>query len=171
MRGADHGLSSRQRVEGALRRPANWHQLGKFCIVGTSGYAVNLVIYAGALATGVHYSVAAALSFLVAVSNNYVWNRVWTFKLHKGHGVFQGVRFFTVSLCALLANLVILDILVSVGMGQLAAQAIAIFCVTPVNFVGNRLWSFGRKSAGTPSLAAPRVAFAHDSVERVPPDG
>ena len=46
------------------------------------------------------------------------------------------------SLCALLANLAILSALVSLGLEKRLAQAIAIILVTPLNFVGNKLWSF-----------------------------
>jgi putative flippase GtrA len=48
-----------------------------------------------------------------------------------------------VSTLALLANLAVLYLLVTVGLGEVIAQAIAIVLVTPVNFVGNKLWSFG----------------------------
>jgi putative flippase GtrA len=59
---------------------------------------------------------------------------------------YQGMRFLIVSTAALLANLVVLHLLVSVGLGEVVAQAIAIVLVTPVNFVGNKLWSFGPRS-------------------------
>jgi dolichol-phosphate mannosyltransferase len=134
---------SRARVGDALRRRANWEQLGRFCIVGASGYVVNLAVYTFLLrALDVHYIPAAVLSFLVAVTNNYTWNRRWTFTHARGHLVFQGLRFLVVSVLALLANLVVLHVLVRAGMGEVPAQAIAIVVVTPVNFVGNKLWSF-----------------------------
>jgi putative flippase GtrA len=37
-------------------------------------------------------------------------------------------------------------VLVSLDVGKVPAQAIAIVLVTPLNFVGNKLWSFGRSS-------------------------
>ena len=40
-------------------------------------------------------------SFLVAVTNNYTWNRLWTFRGQRGHVGYQGLRFFVVSLLAL----------------------------------------------------------------------
>ena len=86
----------------------------------------------------------ASGSFLVAVSNNYAWNRVWSFRGQRGHVVFQGLRFLVVSAAALCANLVMLYVLVRLGAGELLAQALAIVIVTPVNFVGNKLWSFRR---------------------------
>ena len=136
---------TRARMNAALRRRANWEQLLKFCIVGATGYVVNLAVYALLLKTaGIHYIPAAICSFLVAVTNNYTWNRVWTFRAERGHYGYQGMRFLVVSTLALVANLVVLQILVDAGLDKVVAQAIAIVLVTPVNFIGNKLWSFGR---------------------------
>jgi dolichol-phosphate mannosyltransferase len=132
-------------VNAALRRRGNWEQLVKFCVVGVSGYVVNLAVYTVLLSLGVHYISAAVASFVVAVTNNYLWNRMWTFRDQRGHVAYQGARFLIVSTLALLANLVVLYALVDVGLGKVPAQAIAIVLVTPVNFIGNKLWSFGRR--------------------------
>ena len=135
----------RRRVDAALRRRANWEQLVKFCVVGASGYVVNLAVYTLLLrGAGLHYTLAAIGSFLVAVTNNYTWNRLWTFRHQRGHLVFQGLRFFVVSVLALGANILVLHLLVQAGLGEVTAQAIAIVVVTPVNFLGNKLWSFRR---------------------------
>jgi putative flippase GtrA len=135
------------RAARALRRTQNWVQLGKFVAVGTSGYVVNLSVYS-ALVTGagLHYLAAAACSFVVAVTNNYTWNRLWTFRQQRGHVAYQGMRFLVVSVVALGANLLILHGLVSAGVGKIPAQAIAIILVTPLNFIGNKLWSFRTRS-------------------------
>ena len=138
-------LEARARAVRALRHPANWMQLAKFAAVGATGYAVNLAVYTALLrGAGLHYIYAATVSFLVAVSNNYLWNRVWTFRDQRGHVGFQGLRFFTVALVAYGANLGILSALIALGMNKVAAQAIAIVLVTPLNFIGNKLWSFAR---------------------------
>jgi putative flippase GtrA len=135
----------RRRVWASLRSVRNWQQLGKFCAVGAVGYGINVGIYRGLLAGGVHYLVAATISFLVAVTSNYTWNRLWTFRDQRGHFGLQGMRFFIVSVAALGVNLVALDLLVHVGgLGKFLANAIAIPLVTPLNFVGNKLWSFRR---------------------------
>jgi dolichol-phosphate mannosyltransferase len=127
----------------ALRAPHNWVQLAKFCVVGGTGYAINLAVYTALLKwAGLHYLGAAVISFLVAVSNNYWWNRHWTFRGQKGHFAYQGMRFAVVSVVALGANLGVLRVLVALGVGKVLAQAIAIVAVTPLNFVGNKLWSF-----------------------------
>jgi dolichol-phosphate mannosyltransferase len=133
----------RGRVDAALRRRANWEQLVKFCVVGATGYVVNLAVYTLLLrGADLHYAPAAVGSFLVAVTNNYAWNRLWTFRGQRGHVVFQGLRFLVVSTMALGANLLVLYLLIDAGLGEVLAQALAIMIVTPVNFVGNKLWSF-----------------------------
>jgi putative flippase GtrA len=121
-------------------------QLAKFCLVGASGYVVNLSVYS-LLVRGfdVHYLPAAVCSFIVAVANNYLWNRLWTFRGDRGHFYYQGLRFLVVSWCALAANLLVLRLLVGAGLDEITAQAIAIVLVTPVNFLGNKLWSFRRR--------------------------
>ena len=140
---AANGLS-RARVAAGLRKRKNWEQLLKFCVVGASGYLVNLAVYWILLdGAGLHYLSAAVGSFLVAVANNYTLNRLWTFRHQRGDVAYQGMRFLIVSTLALLANLAVLDLLVTAGVGEFVAQAIAIVLVTPVNFVGNKLWSFG----------------------------
>jgi putative flippase GtrA len=146
------GALARSRAGLALRRPHNWIQLAKFCAVGATGYAVNLGVYSLLLNVGnLHYLGAAVCSFLVAVTNNYTWNRLWTFRGQRGHVAYQGVRFLVVSVAALALNLAFLRLLVAFGLGKIAAQAIAIVLVTPVNFVFNKLWSFSRKSASRSS--------------------
>jgi putative flippase GtrA len=135
----------RRRLVASLLSIRNWQQLGKFCVVGAVGYLINLAVYDALLHAGLHYLVAATCSFLVAVTSNYMWNRIWTFREHRGHVGIQGMRFLAVSLVALGANLLALHLLIADGgLGKLAAQAVAIVLVTPLNFVGNKLWSFRR---------------------------
>jgi putative flippase GtrA len=118
-------------------------QLFKFCVVGFIGYAVNLGVYAALVhGASVNYLLAAVCSFAVAVTNNYAWNRLWTFRGQRGHVVLQGARFLIVSLAALGANLAVLALLVALGLPKVPAQAVAIVLVTPLSFLGNKLWSF-----------------------------
>jgi putative flippase GtrA len=132
-------------VLASLRSIRNWQELGKFCVVGALGYLINLAVYDALLHARVHYLVAATCSFLVAVTSNYTWNRIWTFREHRGHFGIQGMRFFIVSVAALGANLFVLHLLIAYGgLGKLPAQAVAVVVVTPLNFVGNKLWSFRR---------------------------
>ena len=131
------------RLSAAARRPASWWQLGKFGLVGVSGYVINLGVFALLTGLDLHHVLAAIGAFLVAVSSNFFWNRHWTFTAGHGHAGFQAVRFFTVSVAALAINLLVLEALVSgAALGTLAAQAIAVAVAMPFNFLGNKLWSF-----------------------------
>jgi putative flippase GtrA len=139
--------STLSRANTILRTRRHWVQLAKFCVVGAIGYVINLAVYATLIHYGLHYLVAATCSFLVAVTSNYTWNRLWTFRELRGHVGVQGMRFFVVSLAALAANLFVLHLLIADGgLAKLPAQAVAIVVVTPLNFVGNKLWSFRRRA-------------------------
>jgi dolichol-phosphate mannosyltransferase len=124
--------------------------LVKYCVVGASGYVVNLAVYSALVrGAGVHYLAAAVCSFLVAVTNNYTWNRLWTFRAQRGHVGLQGMRFLLVSIAALAANLACLQLLADLGLDKVASQALAIMIVTPIGFLGNKLWSFGTPVVST----------------------
>jgi dolichol-phosphate mannosyltransferase len=139
------------RVRQGMRRPHNWLQLFKFCLVGGSGYVVNLAVFtAGVWGLGLHHLIAATLAFVVAVANNFWWNRHWTFGAKGGRARFQAPRFFAVSVLAFLVQAALLDaLIVMVGMSELLAQAVSVAAATPLNFVGNKMWSFaaGRSAA------------------------
>jgi putative flippase GtrA len=145
-RWADLAWGVARRIHLGTRKPANWVQLFKFGVVGASGYVVNLVVF-WALAEQVdtHHIPAAVGAFCIAVSNNFLWNRHWTFRATDEHPAHQGARFFAVSIVGLGVNLGVLELLVSaVGLAELPSQAVAVAVAMPVNFIGNKLWTFGR---------------------------
>lgn len=132
------------RIGAAARRPASWLQLLKFGLVGCSGYLINLGVFAMlAENLGLHHIAAALAAFCVAIVNNFLWNRHWTFQPGDGHAGFQAARFFAVSVGALAINLIALEALVAgSGTSDLLAQAIAVALAMPFNFLGNKLWTF-----------------------------
>ena len=136
-----------RRVRHGLRRRHNWFQLVRFGVVGASGYVVNLAIYAARCSRpGLHYRGAATGAWVGGVLNNFWWNRHWTFGAGDGHAGFQAARFFVVSFVAFLVGLARADAARRDDGHRRScpAQAIAIVAVTPLNFVGNKLWSFAR---------------------------
>jgi putative flippase GtrA len=127
-----------------MRRPANWLQLVRFGLVGGVGFAVNLVVYfAFVHGVGLDYRAANVLAWLVAVANNFVLNRHWTFDARSGRAHHQAIRFLLVSLVAEAFSLLLLTLLVqSAGLDKVLAQALAVAASMPLNFLGNKLWSF-----------------------------
>jgi dolichol-phosphate mannosyltransferase len=134
-------VSVSARTVAALRRRHNWVQLVKFGVVGASGYVINLAVFSALLGWGAH--IAAAISFVISAASNYWWNRHWTFAGQKGSFALQGMRFYIVSAVAFAFNqlwlVVFIDLL---HWREVLSQAIAIVLVTPLNFLGNKLWSF-----------------------------
>lgn len=137
-------LRRRDRVRHGVRDADNWWQLARFTAVGASGYVVNLITFALCVhVLDLDFRVAAVLAFLVAVTNNFWWNRHWTFEARAGHAGHQAARFLVVSVAAFGVNFAILEALVTgADVKELLAQAIAVAAATPCNFIGNKLWTF-----------------------------
>jgi dolichol-phosphate mannosyltransferase len=135
-----------RRVRLGLRHLPNWLQFARFGLVGAGGYVINIAVFACSVhVLEIQYRVAAVAAFLISVANNFWWNRRWTFAAHDGHAGFQAARFFTVSVVAFLFSYLLLVLLVeNAGFEKVPAQAVAIVAATPLSFVGQKLWSFGR---------------------------
>ena len=129
-------------------------QFVRFCLVGASGFAINLAVYAAMLALGLHYLVAATISFVVAAASNFFWNRRWTFETRRERWLGQCSRALLVSGLSLGLNQVFLLALVAAQAGRLEAQATAILVVTPLSFAANKVWAFA------PGAAVPKTSHA-----------
>ena len=115
------------------------HSFVKFCGVGASGYLVNLGVYISLTRiVGVATALAASGAFLVATSSNYLWNRKWTFHVPGPYHGVQMIGFLTLASVCLALNILLLDMLVSLGVRAIEAQAAAIVFVTPLNYLGSR---------------------------------
>lgn len=139
---ADRSLQAR--VRRGVQHRHNWLQLVRFAGVGASGYVVNLatfwlVVHGASLS----YQLGSLLAFLTSVTSNFILNRHWTFDASDGHAGQQAMRFLTLSTAVYVGTFLTLTLLIEVGgLSELPAQAIAVMCATPLNFLGNRLWSF-----------------------------
>jgi putative flippase GtrA len=127
-----------------MRKPANWLQLVRFGLVGGVGFIVNVAVYALFVhSVGLDYRAASVVAWLVAVINNFVLNRHWTFDASEGRAHFQALRFLVVSLVAEAFSLLVLTLLVQgADVAKIPAQALAVAASMPLNFLGNKLWSF-----------------------------
>jgi dolichol-phosphate mannosyltransferase len=127
-----------------MRRPANWVQLVQFGVVGAIGFVVNIGVYALCVhGAGIDYHVAAAVAWLVAVANNFILNRHWTFNAGDGRAHHQAARFLIVSLLAFGFSQLLLTVFVELAkLPKVPAQALAVAAAMPLNFLGNKLWSF-----------------------------
>jgi len=120
----------------------------KFAMVGLCGVGVNMMVFLGLTALGANYVLAAVGSFVVAVTNNFIWNVRWTFKGRGGGKSIQKkyISFFAISTVNLGVNLMILQLLVRhVKVDETLAQLLAIIMVSGLNFILNYLITFSQK--------------------------
>ncbi|HEY2602530.1 MAG TPA: glycosyltransferase [Thermoleophilaceae bacterium] len=121
-------------------------QLLKFCLVGAAGYAVNTLAFGLSVTLGGQELMAASAGFVAAVSVNFWCNRRWTFGASDHSPGHQAARFFTVSVASFLFGAAVLELLVEFArMPSVPAQAASIAAATPLNFLGNKTWSFGER--------------------------
>src|SRR4029079_8899331 len=116
------------RFRAGLLRYRTFRQLVKFGLVGATGFVINVAVFAFCLRVlDVHYRLASVLGFCVAVTNNFIWNRVWTFRHERdaSHMAMQGARFFAVSLLAAAAGFVLLDTLARLRLPQIPDEDVA----------------------------------------------
>jgi putative flippase GtrA len=131
-----------QRVRLAVGRPAAWMELVRYCCVGGSGYFINLGVFRVA-DRSMPYTLAFTVAFICAATSNFLWNRLWTFRIEHGRPHHQYARFLGVSGVALGLDLLVLRGFVELaGMSKPPAAAIAILVALPVSFLGNKLWTF-----------------------------
>jgi putative flippase GtrA len=140
-------LPFHHRVRIGISSGENWLQLIRFGVVGCSGYVVNLAIFAVCLhLAGLDYKVALPIAYLGGTVNNFIWNSRWTFNHKKeAHPVEQAIKFLIVSTFAFGVDYVIVVAFVHwTSMEKVLIQAIANILVIPVNFLGQKFWSFRR---------------------------
>ena len=105
-----------------------------------------MAVYALAVNSGLYYLLAAIISFLFAVTNNFYWNFRWTF---KGQAAFRSrrnkyFRFLAVSVLNLGINLLLLRLFVeTLAMDKTLAQLVSIGLVSILNFLMNSRFTFG----------------------------
>lgn len=117
----------------------------KWSVVGTIGavvdYGILILLHEG---FGVDVVISKVISFTMAVINNFILNRTWTFRgvRHKDPAV-QLTQFFIVSTGGFFITMAIFTFLVKVVHIQyIISNAIAIIIVLIWNFFANLVWTF-----------------------------
>jgi putative flippase GtrA len=84
-------------------------QLIKFSMVGFANTAVdfgilNLLMAMTGITSGKNIFFLNSISFVVAVTHSYFWNKFWTFKVKKTEATKEFLQFLIVSIVGLLIN-------------------------------------------------------------------
>ncbi len=144
-----------KRVHALVRRNAKVFL--KYALVGVTGTVLDVGLFALLIITtplGDSISgriVAATISFILAVVNNYTWNRRWTFADKKSNVRQQFSKFFLVSCGGWFLNVAFLTLFTWVLIemfafgdvsGSTLAKILASGVVLSYNFVANKIWTF-----------------------------
>ena len=124
-------------------------QMIKYAIVGAIGTLVNLlVLYCLTEYFNIYYIVSEIIAFIIAGIHNYIFDKIWTFKINiEEKIVFKYFQFLIISSIALIVNLCILFILVEYfGIWYIFAEIIAIMGAFLISFSGNKLWTFNKSN-------------------------
>ncbi|HLD98447.1 MAG TPA: GtrA family protein [Candidatus Nanoarchaeia archaeon] len=120
-------------------------EITKFGFVGVINTLINLaVLYILTEFFGIYYLVSAIFAFLVAVTNSFILNKVWTFKEKiNNKPTLKYIKFLCISIIALLINLILLYILVEFfTVWYIYAQIVGVLFNFVINYLGNKLWTF-----------------------------
>ena len=122
------------------------HRFLKFGSVGALGTVTNLAIYSILIFLNINYNIASASAFVVAVAQNFVLNKRWTFNDHDAGIKHRFVKYFALNFVSFLLNLAILNLVIHYfgtdKMTQIVAQVLGIAGAMVTNFIGSHLLVF-----------------------------
>ena len=116
----------------------------KYAIVGCVGTAIDLgSLYVFVEVLRIHLLLATAMSFILAVINNFVLNKYWTFQNKSSNIRKQFIKFLIVSIIGLLLTEVFMVLLVyGLKIWYMASKLITSSLVLMWNFLANKYWTF-----------------------------
>ena len=153
-------------VTKSLWQRKGMQQMIKFCLVG----ATSTVVDKGTLWVLLSYLpmlpwyICQSISFCLAVTNGFIWNRRWTFKSDDHAAVKeQYPKFVATNIVGLILNLSITKFFLILITGEVLHKSgnpdkmhviLASFCAIPIvvfwNFAASKYWTF-RAPKPTPS--------------------
>ncbi|MBT4174812.1 GtrA family protein [archaeon] len=119
-------------------------QILKHAVVGGAGTVLNLgILYVMVEFLGLFYIFGAGIAFFIAVSNNFFWNKKWTFHNKSHQYKKQYFEYIVVSLMALVLGLGFLAFFVEIlELWYMLAQLFTILIVGVNTFIWNKFWVF-----------------------------
>lgn len=119
-------------------------RLIKFCAVGFSGMIVDF-FFTWLCKEKIKWNkyISNSIGFVLAATNNYIWNRLWTFQSQGTEIVREYSSFFIISLVGLGINNAVIYLLHDrLKLNFYLAKILAIGVVTLWNFGMNYLFTF-----------------------------
>ncbi|HUS49331.1 MAG TPA: GtrA family protein [Candidatus Paceibacterota bacterium] len=120
-------------------------EFARFVVVGVINTLIHLsVLYILTEFFSVYYILSSLLAFLVAVTNSFIMNTLWTFKRDIKHKTITRYgKFFLISIISSFSNLFFLYLFTELfGIWYMFSQIIAIGLTLMMNFIGYKFWIF-----------------------------
>lgn len=114
--------------------------IGRYGLLGFSGIAVDVAVYAGLVLVGVIPVVATVVSSFLGIVTNYVANALFNFRVRLDHR--QAGKFIVVGAIGLVVAAGILQLALVLGAGVWWSKVISLAVVVPAQFFANRSWTF-----------------------------
>lgn len=116
----------------------------KFGIVGFSGMILDfLITYLLKEKLKANKYLANSIGFIIAATNNYIWNRIWTFKSQNNDISIEYINFIMISIIGLgINNLCIYILNGKLKLNFYISKIIAIAITTIWNFSINYIFTF-----------------------------
>lgn len=120
-------------------------QFLRFCTVGFVNTTVDFTAFFFLNLVGVPYILAQMLAYSAGVVNSFLMNRKWTFRVKDRTNMDEVTRFIIVNGFSLLSSSGLLFIMCHAGHiglwpSKIAATGISVI----INFIGSRIWVFGK---------------------------
>lgn len=124
-------------------------RLLKFGSVGALGVVTNLAVYSTLIFLNFNYNFASVSAFMVAVTQNFVLNKRWTFGDHDTQITNKFIKYLILNSLSFVLNLVILNLIIyyfgTEKVVQILAQIAGIAGGMVTNFMGSHIVVFGTK--------------------------
>lgn len=134
-------------------KTANLAQFAGFAIVGVTNTAISFAVYSLLIkfvpffSVGNNYIIANIISFVVSVTNSFIWNNKFVFKKGFGESRSLVLTYIKTFLSYAGTGLVLSNILLYfavdfLGCNKYIANLLIIIITIPINFFVNKLWAF-----------------------------
>ena len=119
----------------------------KYGIVGFLGTVVDFsALYILVEYGGISIIVSTTIAFLLAVVNNFILNKIWTFKNRSKNYISLFTKFLLVSMGGLIINnLSMLFQIKVLGLWYMYAKFFTAFLVPLWNYMGNKYYTFTKQ--------------------------
>ena len=119
-------------------------QLLKFGLVGIVNTFIHYIIFIIFFRLfDINLIISSTLGYCAGLINSYIFNKIWTFQSKQSYQVSEFLKFVSVNIIALVANLITLKLFViSFHLLPEFSQLISIATAFVINFCGNKWWVF-----------------------------